>query len=540
MSGLDILGGIGQGLMQGSQFVANERQRKDAGARQDEALQMQRDMHDAKMGEVARLQKEQETTDWMGEQYRTIYARDDLDDYGKATEYAKTILPRAKPEQIDLARKTSEALYQQLGVKGVDALARGDISTLQRLADAKAPGTQVVFKDGVISVSKPDGSVSQIDRGGLISMLELSKASETLASRDAATIDREAKLAKIQADRALAGYRDRSPQARIGGVGGGSGSRSGSGGGTGAADKPFDAIGTLKDYTDAFKGEELGEEGAGWDKMRGLEYFGRIRTSNPQLMNSEAGQLIALRVSRELAKGNGRTAPIIGADGNLAIAATVGADTYVVESGVSEARLMQMAGLDGKPLAAGPEDVGKMYLEAIQNAAQQEPEAFNAAVVASRTPEVMQKAREAAARGDAGAIRTLQLVPAVARANQYTQSLQVEGGSKGDAAKESPVTFTGEERAAAGNYKIQDVDRTGAWDKVTGAAGAVADAVKGALSAADENFVKNTRAKMNSVGAVEQGDALAIVERLRGNPALKESFTEEELWAVQMAANQRI
>lgn len=431
MSGLAILGGIGQGLMQGSQFVANERQRKDAGARQDEALQMQRDMHDAKMGDVARLKQEQETTDWMGEQYRTIYARDDLDDYGKATEYAKTILPRAKPEQIDLARKTSEALYQQLGVKGVDALARGDISTLQRLADAKAPGTQVVFKDGVISVSKPDGSVSQIDRGGLISMLELSKASETLASRDAATIDREAKLAKIQADRALAGYRDRSPQARIGGVGGGSGSRSGSGGGTGVADKPFDAIGTLKDYTDAFKGEDLGEEGAGWDKARGLEYFGRIRTNNPQLMNSEAGQLIALTASRELAKGNGRLAPTIGRDGGLAISAQVGPNLYTVESGVSEARLMQMAGLDGKPLAAGPEDVGKMYLEAIQNAAQQEPEAFNAAVVASRTPEVMQKARDAAARGDAGAIRTLQLVPAVARANQYAQNLPVAGGSKG-------------------------------------------------------------------------------------------------------------
>lgn len=439
MSGLAILGGIGQGLMQGSQFVANERQRKEAGVRQDEAMQMQRDMHDAKMGEVARLQKEQETTDWMGEQYRTIYAREDLDDYGKATEYAKTILPRAKPEQIDLARKTSEALYQQLGVKGVDALARGDISTLQRLADAKAPGTQVVFKDGVISVSKPDGSVSQIDRGGLISMLELSKASETLASRDAATIDREAKLAKIQADRALAGYRDRSPQARIGGVGGGSGSRSGarSGAGAGADDKPFDAISTRKDYADAFKDEEMGEEGAGWDKTLGLEYFGRIRTYNPQLMNSEAGQLMALRFSRELAKGNGRKAPIIGADGNLAIAATVGADTYVVESGVSEARLMKMTGPDGKPLAAGPEDVGKMYLEAIQNAAQQEPEAFNAAVVASRTPEVMQKAREAAARGDAGAIRTLQLVPAVARANQYAQNLPVAGGGKGgtDAAR---------------------------------------------------------------------------------------------------------
>ena len=436
MSGLAILGGIGQGLMQGSPFVANERHRKEQGARQDEAMQMQRDMHTAKMDEVARLKQEQETTDWMGEQYRAIYARDDLDEYGKATEYAKTILPRAKPEQIDLARKTSEALYQQLGVKGVDALARGDISTLQRLADAKAPGTQVIFKDGVISVSKPDGSVSQIDRGGLISMLELSKASETLASRDAATIDREAKLAKIQADRALAGYRDRSPQARIGG---GSGSRSGarSGAGTGAADKPFDAIGSLKDYTDAFKGEDLGEEGAGWDKARGLEYFGRIRTNNPQLMNSEAGQLIALTASRELAKGNGRLAPTIGRDGGLAISAQVGPNLYTIESGVSEARLMQMTGLDGKPLAAGPEDVGKMYLEAIQNAAQQEPEAFNAAVVASRTPEVMQKARDAAARGDAGAIRTLQLVPAVARANQYAQSLPVAGGGKGgtDAAR---------------------------------------------------------------------------------------------------------
>ena len=539
MSGLAILGGIGQGLMQGSQFVANERQRKEAGARQDEAMQMQRDMHTAKMDEVARLNQEQETTDWMGEQYRTIYAREDLDDYGKATEYAKTILPRAKPEQIDLARKTSDALYQQLGVKGVDALARGDISTLQRLADAKVPGTQVIFKDGVISVSKPDGSVSQIDRGGLISMLELSKASETLASRDAAALDREAKIAKIQSDRALAAYRGRMPQARIGGVGGGSGSRSGSGSGAGAADKPFDAIGTLEAYAKAFKDEGVGEEGASWDKARGLEYFGRIRTNNPQLMNSEAGQLIALTASRELAKGNGRLAPTIGRDGGLAINAQVGANLYTVESGVSEARLMQMTGLDGKPLAAGPEDVGKMYLQAIQNAAQQEPEAFNAAVVASRTPEVMQKAREAAARGDAGAIRTLQLVPAVARANQYAQNLPVEGAKKGDA-KEAPVSFTEDERAAAGKYKIQDVDRTGAWDRVTGAAGAVADAAKGVLSAADENFVKNTRAKINSVGAVDQGDALAIVERLRGNPALKEIFSEQELWAIQMAANQRI
>lgn len=538
MSGLDILGGIGQGLMQGSQFVANERQRKDAGARQDEVLQMQRDMHTAKMDEVARLKQEQETTDWMGEQYRTIYAREDLDDYGKATEYAKTILPRAKPEQIDLARKTSDALYQQLGVKGVDALARGDISTLQRLADAKAPGTQVIFKDGVISVSKPDGSVSQIDRGGLISMLELSKASETLASRDAAALDREAKIAKIQSDRALAAYRGRMPQARIGGVGGGSGGRSGSGG-AGAGDKEFDAIGTLEAYAKAFKDEGMGEEGASWDKARGLEYFGRIRTNNPQLMNSEAGQLIALTASRELAKGNGRLAPTIGRDGGLAINAQVGANLYTVESGVSEARLMQMTGLDGKPLAAGPEDVGKMYLQAIENAAQQEPEAFNAAVVASRTPEVMQKAREAAARGDAGAIRTLQLVPAVARANQYTQTFPVEG-AKNDDAKEAPVAFTDEERAAASKYKVQDVDRTGAWDRVTGAAGAVADAAKGVLSAADENFVKNTRAKINSVGAVDQGDALAIVERLRGNPALKDIFSEQELWAIQMAANQRI
>lgn len=432
MSALNILGGIGAGVQKGVGFMQQKKM-------QDESLALQQEQQDWQRAEFEQKKQANELEDWMGEQYRTIYARDDLDDYGKAAEYTKTILPRAKPEHIEIARKATDSLYQQLGVKGVDALARGDISTLQRLADAKAPGTQVIFKDGVISVSKPDGSVSQIDRGGLISMLELSKASETLAARDAAALDREAKIAKIQSDRAPAGYRDRLPQARIGGVGGGSGSRSSarSGAGTGAADKPFDAIGTLKDYTDAFKGEELGEEGAGWDKARGLEFFGRIRTNNPQLMNSEAGQLIALTASRELAKGNGRLAPTIGRDGGLAISAQVGPNLYTIESGVSEARLMQMTGLDGKPLAAGPEDVGKMYIEAIQNAAQQEPEAFNAAVVASRTPEVMQKAREAAARGDAGAIRTLQLVPAVARANQYAQNLPVAGGSKGgtDAAR---------------------------------------------------------------------------------------------------------
>lgn len=530
MSALNILGGIGAGVQKGVGFMQQKKM-------QDESLALQQEQQDWQRAEFEQKKQAKELEDWMGEQYRTIYARDDLDEYGKATEYAKTILPRAKPEQIDLARKTSEALYQQLGVKGVDALARGDISTLQRLADVKAPGTQVIFKDGVISVSKPDGSVSQIDRGGLISMLELSKASETLASRDAANIDRQFKLAKIQSEVELAGQRSRSPQARIGGVGGGSGSRSSARSGSG--DKEFDAIGTLEAYAKAFKDEGMGEEGASWDKALGLEIFGRIRTYNPQLMNSEAGELIALRFSRELAKGNGRKAPVIGPDGKLAIAATVGADTYLTEIGVSEARLMQMTGPDGKPLAAGPEDVGKMYLQAIENVAQQEPEAFSAAVVASRTPEVMQKAREAAARGDAGAIRTLQLVPAVARANQYTQNLPVEGAKKGDA-KEAPVSFTEDERAAAGKYKIQDVDRTGAWDRVTGAAGAVADAAKGVLSAADENFVKNTRAKINSVGAVDQGDALAIVERLRGNPALKEIFSEQELWAIQMAANQRI
>lgn len=552
MSGLAILGGIGQGLMQGSQFAANERHRKEQGARQDEALQMQRDMHTAKMDEVARLKQEQETTDWMAEQYRAIYARDDLDEYGKATEYAKTILPRARPEQIDLARKTSEALYQQLGVKGVDALARGDISTLQRLADVKAPGTQVIFKDGVISVSKPDGSVSQIDRGGLISMLELSKASETLASRDAATIDREAKLAKIQADRALAGYRDRLPQARIGGVGG---SRSTGNGSSASKDKVFDPIGTLKDYADAFKSEGIGEDGSAWDKALGFQLYSQLRDNNPELTSSEGGQARMLRMSRDLAAARAaagseeltdeqraalpRVSPEIDENGQLSLYAHIGPDMVRIERGLSEDRLMRTQGLDGKPLAANPQDVGKMYLQAMQSVAQREPTAYTAALTAVRDPKIMEQLKAEAAGGNLGAARALKLVPAISRADVYARDLPPDRKEERKKAAEVPA-FSEQERAAAAGYKIQDVDRRGLWDRFTDAAGAVKESISGVVDAADENFVKAVRQKINSTKAVDQGDAIAVVQRLRDNPALKELFSDDELWAIQMAANQRI
>ena len=545
MSALNILGGIGQGVQKGVSFMQQKQLQDQQAAMAEERQGWLRD-------EFNKKQEDDELNDWMAEQYRSIYSREDLDEYGKAAEYTKTILPRAKPEHIELARKSTEALYQQLGVKGVDALARGDVSVMQRLADARMPGTKVASSGGNIVVEKPDGTMQVIDRGGLLSMLELSKASETLAARQAAALDAEGKIAKIQADKALAGYRDRMPQARIGGVGS---SRS-TGNGSGASkDKGFDPIGTLKDYADAFKSEGIGEDGSAWDKALGFQLYSQLRDNNPELIGSEGGQARMLRMSRDLAAARAaagneeltdeqraalpRVSPEIDENGQLSLYAHIGPDMVRLERGLSEDRLMRTQGLDGKPLAANPQDVGKMYLQAMQSVAQREPTAYTAALTAVRDPQTMEQLKAEAAGGNLGAARALKLVPAINRAYVYARDLPPDRKEERKKAAEAPA-FSEQERAAAAGYKIQDVDRRGLWDRVTDAAGAVKESISGVVDAADENFVKAVRQKINSTKAVDQGDAIAVVQRLRDNPALKELFSDDELWAIQMAANQRI
>lgn len=544
MSALNILGGIGQGVQKGVAFMQQKQMQDQQAAQAEERQGWLRD-------EFNQKQEEKGLNDWMAEQYRSIYSRNDLDDYGKAAEYTKTILPRARPEHIEVARKATDALYQQLGVKGVDALARGDISVLQRLADTKAPGTQILMKDGVISVNKPDGTAQTIDRNGLISMLELSKASETITARETADLDRRAKEAKIAADRALAGYRDRSPMARTGGVGG---SRSAGNGAGKSGSDGFDPIGTLKDYSDAFKDQGLGEEGAAWDKALGFQLYSQLRDNNPELIGSEGGQARMLRISRDLAAARAtagaedltdeqraalpRISPDIDENGQLALYAHIGPDMVRLERGLSEDRLMRTQGLDGKPLATTPEDVSKMYLQAMNSVAQREPTAYTAAITAVRDPKVMAELRAEAGAGNMGAVRALKLVPAIQRADVYARDLPPD--KPAEKKKDSAPVFTEQERAATSGIKIQDVDRRGLWDRVTDAAGAVKESASRAMSAADENFVKAVRQKINSTRAVDQGDAIAVVQRLRDNPSLKGLFSEDELWAIQMAANQRI
>ncbi len=570
MSALNILGSIGAGVQQGVGFMQQKKM-------QDEQLRMQQELHTARMDEYSTKKAEQQRIDGLSKLRTDLYQQyPDADRYQVESMFAEQAVKAGKlrGEELDNAFNAVEKLKQQFGNKAYDAMRAGDIKPLQ----------QVLGERGIAVDFTPDGKGLQMWRDGGARDAQGNLIAQTLPLEGLLQMDAFATTRQRLAEQAKLNQESRKTESEIAknaaqagnyraqaagrtpyleGPGGqlypnpafnvGARSTGNSRGATKTAE--FDPIGTLSDYTNAFKSEGVGEDGNAWDKAAGFEIYAQLRDNNPELTSSEGGQARLLRISRDIAAakamaagseltdeqrgGLPRISPDIDENGQLALYAHIGPDMVRLERGLSEDRLMRTKGLDGKPLAATPEDVSKMYLQAMQSVAQREPTAYTAALTAVRDPQTMEQLKVEAARGNLGAARALRLVPAIQRADVYARDLPPDRAENRKKETGAPA-FSEQERAAASGYKIQDVDRRGLWDRVTDAAGAVKESVSGVIDAADENFVRSVRQKINSTKAVDQGDAIAVVQRLRYNPALKELFSDDEIWAIQMAANQRI
>jgi hypothetical protein len=156
MSGLDILGGIGAGLMKGQQFVEQrDRNQATLSLLQDEAKRKQQDWQN-KENERLRLAE-------IDRIYGEVYARDDLDDYGKAVEYGKLAGPRLTKAELELAMKTRQQAYNVLGKDAVNEWAlTGKLDKSNRALDATRPGEKLVDENGMLMHYDANGQATPI------------------------------------------------------------------------------------------------------------------------------------------------------------------------------------------------------------------------------------------------------------------------------------------------------------------------------------------------------------------------------------------
>ena len=101
---------------------------------------------------------------------------------------------------------------------------------------------------------------------------------------------------------------------------------------------------------------------------------------------------------------------------------------------------------------------------------------------------------------------------------------------------EATQTFSQAELDAAKKYKVaqpyQAPDYVG---KLKSAANAVGNVI-----GADKNaYVKNVLTQLDA-GRLQQGDAIGLLEKVKSDPQIKSMLSDDQLWAIQVAAGRRV
>lgn len=209
----NVLGGIGAGLMQGVQFMNARRQadsqdayRKQVLDNQATQLQMQRDLHNAKMGEIDLAKTERERAETLGKLRLGIeenYAA--LPDYERETMFIDNGLKTGliKPEELSAAKKSYDGMIKVAGIEAFDqAVKFGNIAPLQGVFKSKGLGEITLDGDGF--VINAGGKAARLDRNGLLQMSVMAGAHEREIARQKAAADAQkaaAELAKTNSER---------------------------------------------------------------------------------------------------------------------------------------------------------------------------------------------------------------------------------------------------------------------------------------------------------------------------------------------------
>ena len=226
MANLGVTGGIGAGIMQGLQFM----RQREGDARQEQALQnqsellnMQKQIHGEKMGELNRATEERmkaETRDTLKTSIEANYA--DRPDYERAEMYRKYGAETGvfKPADLDAAVKVRDGLVQVAGPDAYRALIAGNISPMQRVLATKGYDIKADANSGNYLVRMP-GSDSHVPMSiqGIGQINEMATYRDQEKTKANTALDRRKTEAEIQEKVSSANLKDRLPQDRIAGAG---------------------------------------------------------------------------------------------------------------------------------------------------------------------------------------------------------------------------------------------------------------------------------------------------------------------------------
>jgi len=401
MNKLGMIGGIGQGVMQGLQFM----RQLDADKRADQALQnqseflgMKRDVHREKMGEFNRANEERQRTDLLN----TLSTR--IDDVYKdlpAHERKQMLLDmgsgmgQMKPADIEMVTKARDALVDKFGETAVTALAAGNVGPMQSVLKTQNIDLQADPKTGKYLVKLPGATEPvSLDQKGIFGMDVLSGYRSRKAALEKAALDARKTEAEIGRINEQAGYYSRIPQDKVSlGIGGA--------GGTGKGGKKD------TDPADMFSADYFLERfGVGKDSDKELRargdnaygYYQMLHKSNPAIFSTVDGNERAFRLARDI--DNGTVQREVKFDPSTMRWIRYVTDTqggrYQLDPGAIEPR--EYKGPDGKP-ALEPSVIEQSEVSALQNLAKSKPDQYRLAMQLSQAKELTNDELLAASEG---------------------------------------------------------------------------------------------------------------------------------------------
>lgn len=560
----NVLGGIGAGLMQGVQFI-NQRRQMDENAAlrnrqvglQEQSLQMQQEAFDLKKNEAQRAEALGTLKNEIAQQYP-----DATDPYQRTQLFIQKGVERNlfRGDELDGAYAARTKLRTEFGTQAYDAALAGDIKPLQTLLGERGMAVDYTPDRSALNIWSASGEkdakgnpvpkrlsiegLMQLDAMGAVRERELVRQKQNLEMQKyrAEFGKTQAETDRLHADaelkRATAAGKNEFTVDESGNVVRNQNYRAPGGKGKGA-----DGALSFEDFGKAIAhyipdGEEFNKADAYQLYLNAVESTNadRARRGLPSMTDGQTATLFSDVI--DVARGKGVRTPNIGRDGSLALTADINGRTYTLDPDFTERQALELKDAEGKPRYTS-ESINDLYLDALRGSAVANPEEFKSAWLVANDPEVRSAIEQEAQKGSPEAIRALQAASTIMRGmDRARETAKVSDRSNWFADKQAP-TFSDSERAAAAQFGV-DPDRRGLGSYIAEGARKVGDAVGRVASAANRNFVENTQRKIRNTGRIEQGDAIAIVQHIRNTPELKSLFNDDELAAIQVAAQERI
>ena len=464
MANFGVTGGIGAGIMQGLQFMRQregDARQEQALANQTERLNMQKQIHGEKMGQINRANAEVQRAETLDTLKNSIEANyQDRPDYERAEMFRKygAEMGQFKPAELDAATKVRDGLLQVAGPEAYQSLLRGDIDPMRKLLGTRGYDLQSDPKGGKFLIKMPGADAAEaIDKEGLLQLDAMATYRDRLAAKAKADLDARKTLADIRLKEANANLKDRLPQERVAGSGAGSGKG-------GKDPKAYDPIGTLEDFNKAIGNDPQTSQPYAWAPTA-LQHYQQIIDANPSLAGTRQGGQYALNLAMALGRGDAKAVPEIDANGNTKLIATwpgAGGQSprkAVLQDNIDMSDPSMVQGVGGNQIVQPAEWV-KVQTNAIQNYARMRPDEYK--LVAPIAADDAKLARlAAAAESDPNAARQYRFAKLIR--GQIDQQATAPASQPG----KKPMTQDDAKVAAALNIDPEDPGLMGRIGAIT-------------------------------------------------------------------------